>query len=121
MVAILFLACICIYMATYGTMFCKLPCIYVCMPKNTLHKVKMFFCHAYVYTQQLTVQCFVSCCAYTYAHQTIDIYTYIHGNNHSFCIQTGEEKNDSLFTSVLAQIVNVPEVYNVKHLRTTTC
>ena len=85
--------------------------------KNTLHKVKMYFWHAYVYAQQLMVQCFISCHAYTYACQTIDVYTYIHGNNHSFYLQTGEEKNDSLFTSVLAQIVNVPEVYNVKHLR----
>ena len=23
-----------VYMATYGTMFCKLLCIYVCMPNN---------------------------------------------------------------------------------------
>ena len=28
-----FLACICIYMATYKTLYCKLPCIYVSMPK----------------------------------------------------------------------------------------
>ena len=42
---------------------------------------------------------------------------YIHGNNHTIYFQTGEEKNDSLFTSVRAQIVNVPEVYKVKHLR----
>ena len=43
--------------------------------------------------------------------------TYIHSNNGIIYFQTGAEKNDSLFTAVLAQIVNVPDVYKVKHLR----
>ena len=85
--------------------------------KNTLHKGKdVFLACIHICTATYST-CFVSCHAYMYACQTIDIYTYIYGNNHSFYLQTGEEKNDSLFTSVLAQIVNVPEVYNVKHLR----
>ena len=48
----------------------------------------------------LQYNCIICCCAYMYACKTIDIYMHIHGNNCSFYLQIGEEKNDSLFTSV---------------------